>query len=262
VTRKLTLDYGLRYDYQTYLREQYGRWANFSPAVANPSAGGLPGGVIYEGSSGPGRCNCDFASIYPYAFGPRIGLAYQMMPKTVLRIGAGISYGKTSELGLISNTISVQSNYSAAAGTYNPATTLSKGQPYPWTWPQFNPGLFPSPGTVSSPSVAIDHSAGRPARIFQWSIGIQREITKDLVVEADYIGNRGAWWYSTQITQPNGLTMQNLASHGLDIHNAAGRTLLLTPLNLLSPANAARFPAPYAGFPMTSTVAQSIRPFP
>jgi hypothetical protein len=82
------------------------------------------------------------------------------------------------------------------------------------------------------------------------------------MVEAAYVGNRGVWWYSTQITQPNGLTDAILAKHGLDIHNAADRALLLRPLNLLGPADAARFPAPYQGFPRTATVAQSLRPFP
>jgi hypothetical protein len=264
ITRKLTFDYGLRYDYQTYLKEQYGRWANFSPTAANPSAGGLAGAVIYEGY-GPNRCNCQFAKIYPFAFGPRIGLAYQFAPKTVLRVGAGISYGKTSELGLINNTVSVFSGY-AAPGYGDPATTLSKGQPYPWTWPQFNPGLFPCPSppctTLASPTVVIDPHAGRPARILQWSIGIQRELTKDLIVEANYVGNRGVWWYSTNITQWNGLTVQNLAAHGLDINNAADRTLLTTPYNLLSAANKARFPLPYAGWPQTYTLAQAIRPYP
>src|SRR5438067_9805524 len=38
VTRKLTLDYGLRYDYFTHPREQYGRQPSVSPGVANPTA--------------------------------------------------------------------------------------------------------------------------------------------------------------------------------------------------------------------------------
>jgi outer membrane receptor protein involved in Fe transport len=88
VTHKLTLDYGLRWDYQSYLRDTYGRVSNFSPATPNPTAGGLPGAVIFEGS-GPGHCNCDFAKVYPYAFGPRLGAAYQINPKTVLRVGGG-----------------------------------------------------------------------------------------------------------------------------------------------------------------------------
>jgi hypothetical protein len=42
VSRKFTLDYGLRYDYGTYLKEQYGRIPDFSPTTPNPSAGGHP----------------------------------------------------------------------------------------------------------------------------------------------------------------------------------------------------------------------------
>ena len=86
VTRKITLDYGLRYDYATYEREHYGRMADFSSTVTNPAFGNLPGAPIFEGS-GPGRCSCQFASNYPFAFGPRLGLAYQFTPKTVLRAG-------------------------------------------------------------------------------------------------------------------------------------------------------------------------------
>ena len=91
VTRKLTLDYGLRYDYFTHPREQYGRQPSLSPTLANPTAGGIPGGIIYEAT-----CNCSFAKNYPYAFGPRLGLAYQFLPKTVFRMGIGIAYDGTA----------------------------------------------------------------------------------------------------------------------------------------------------------------------
>jgi outer membrane receptor protein involved in Fe transport len=96
VSRRLTLDYGLRYDYSTYLREQYGRAPEFSATTPNPSAGGRLGAAIYDGSSGPGRCNCDIAHNYPFAFGPRLGVAYQLDPKTVVRLGFGIVYGGTA----------------------------------------------------------------------------------------------------------------------------------------------------------------------
>jgi hypothetical protein len=63
-TSRLTIDYGLRWDYQTYFRETYNRIANFSPTAPNPSADGLLRAVIFEGD-GPGHCNCDFADVYP-----------------------------------------------------------------------------------------------------------------------------------------------------------------------------------------------------
>ena len=103
VTRKLTLDYGVRWDYQSGLTEIHNRWSMFGPTVANPSAGGLLGGTIYEGS-GPGGCNCTFSKTYPYGIGPRIGAAYQLDSKTVLRGGWGLIYGTTETAGYITNT--------------------------------------------------------------------------------------------------------------------------------------------------------------
>jgi len=91
VTRKLTLDYGLRYDYFTHPTEQYGRQPSLSPSVPNPTAGGFSGGIIYEAT-----CNCSFAKDYRYAFGPRFGLAYQFLEKTVFRMGIGIAYDGTA----------------------------------------------------------------------------------------------------------------------------------------------------------------------
>ncbi len=68
VTRKLTLDYGLRYDFQTYLKEQYGRMQDANLNGINPIIG-RKGTVMYEGN-GPGQCNCNFSNNYPYALGP------------------------------------------------------------------------------------------------------------------------------------------------------------------------------------------------
>lgn len=87
VTRRLTLDYGLRYDFQTYLKEEHGRMPVASFNTINPTVG-LPGAEIYEAT-----CNCQFSHNYPFAFGPRLGAAYQIDSKTVLRAGAGVTDG-------------------------------------------------------------------------------------------------------------------------------------------------------------------------
>ena len=102
----------------------------------------------------------------------------------------------------------------------------------------------------------IDPGAGRPARLMMWSIGFQREITPNLAVEAAYVGNRGVWWGAGIFQDPNRLTPEILAAHGLDISDAGDRALLNTPLKFLSPEDAIRFPAPYEDFSTGLTVGQ------
>jgi hypothetical protein len=85
---------------------------------------------------------------------------------------------------------------------------------------------------------------------------------RDLVVEASYVANRGVWWRSASLVDYNALRPEVLQSaFGLDWSNAADRALLTSQLNL---AGAGRFrnQLPYSGFPVASTVAQSLRPYP
>ena len=86
VTPRLTLDYGLRWDHENWGHEIYHRWVEFGPNTPNPTVNNIPGALIYEGN-GPGRCNCLFTNTYPYAIGPRLGVAYQIDSKTVFRGG-------------------------------------------------------------------------------------------------------------------------------------------------------------------------------
>jgi len=176
-------------------------------------------------------------------------------------MGLGISYGQTANESQASWKVGANNPYiSSAYG--NPAGLLVNGMPTPPSWPIYNAGLYPRTGTLSAPPVAIDHNAGRPPRQIQWSIGLQREIFANLVVEASYVGNRGAWWEANDLINVNALTPERIASFGLDVNNAADRTLLTSPLNSALAAQRGFNKPPYAGFPMTATVAQSLRPFP
>jgi hypothetical protein len=98
-------------------------------------------------------------------------------------------------------------------------------------------------------------------------------ILNSLVVEAAYVGNRGAW-LNTGTSQSfafgsvgnlinyNAVSPAVLQSVGLgDLTNAATRTLLTSPISSAA-AQAAGFRAPYSGFPGTGTVLQSLQPFP
>ena len=106
----------------------------------------------------------------------------------------------------------------------------------------------------------MDPNAGRPPRQIQWSVGFQREVSRNLVVEATYVGNRGVWWQAPAMLNLNANTPERLASFGLDLNNAADRTLLTSPMS--NPAVAARFKVPYPGFPTSQLLAQALRPFP
>ena len=260
ITRKLTFNYGLRYDYDTYPREQYGRLPTLAPALANPAAGGYPGGTIYEAT-----CHCSLGHNYPYAFGPRLGVAYQITPKTVFRAGAGIAYDGTATAATGTGSAAPANNFTAP-GFGDPSMTLAGGVPqaYVLPWPNLSAGAYPNPNfpaLLNGITSVVDQNAGRPARQIQWSAGFEREILRDLALDVAYVGNRGAWWLSSILDNYNALTPQILNAAGLDINNPADRAILRATIGSTA---AGRFQnrLPYAGFPLTSTVAQSLRPFP
>jgi hypothetical protein len=266
VTRRLTLDYGLRYDYQTYPRQSTASpFAQFAPNVPNPSAGGQPGAVQFDGY-GPGRCNCNLANNYPLAFAPRLGVAYQLNPKTVLRGGFGIVYAAVSDAyGVTQGAYSIPAAV-ASPGFSEPVMILGDGIPFPpQRFPNFSVGQYPQDPrflTTQAPPYWIDQNAGRPARQVQWSISVQRELARDLVFEASYVGNRGVWWNAPHFSNPNALTEDLLAKRGLSLNNAADVTLLRSALNSATAVQRGFNKAPFTGFPVTATVAQSLRPFP
>ena len=260
VTRRLTLDYGLRWDFQTYLREHNGYQGSVSLNTPNPIAGGRMGATIFEGY-GPGRCNCDFAHNYPFAFGPRLGVAYQFTLRTVVRGGAGISYTRTSANNFQSYAVASNTPYSAAQYG-DPAYLTRDGLPYRVTFPNFDPGQLPYQGTPANSLNYFDRLAGRPARTVQWSFFLQRELVRNLVAEVGYVGNRGAWFQSTSAINDNAIMPSTLNQIGLDIHNPGDQKLLISQLNSAYAVQRGFSAKPYSRFPDTLTVFQALRPYP
>jgi hypothetical protein len=258
ITRTLTLDYGLRYDYSTYFQEQYGRMANLAPTLPNPAVGGYPGAVQYEAN-----CDCNFANNYKLAFGPRLGLAYQINSKTVLRAGFAVAYTGTPQYNLAGGVVSANNPFGPNSDPGREVMTLAGGLPLTAEqirWPNFSPGYFPVNALVGAgPTSVIDQNAGRPGRQYQWSIGLQREITRDLLVEAAYVANRQIWLTNGNLVNYNYISTSRLQSQGLSLNNPADLTILNSSI---TSTGAARFQnqRPFPGF--TGTVAQSLRTFP
>ena len=295
VSRKLTLELGLRWDYATLYNEEYGRMSDacftcVNPALASAySPGGLAGAIVYGATN-----NGPLSHAYPFSLGPHVGVAYQITPKTVFRAGGAIAYSSSADNAFLS--ASVANFYTLASpGQFLPATQLANGNPLPGVhFPSYDQYPFPVSSTgcglsgnigcvpPQEPFITIP-STSRLPRVFEWSIGIQQEVARNLVVEADYVGNRGAWFTAPLLaTQTfNGLTPQrlaNLATEGpggkgvygttqnMSFANPSDFALLNDQIN--NPAVIARFPAladpsnVYPGFPTTETLAQALRPYP
>jgi hypothetical protein len=264
VTRKLTLDYGVRWDYGTYAHEQYGRNSSLGLRIPNPSASGRLGGTQFEAA-----CKCSFANNYPYAIGPRLGVAYKIDSKTVLRAGFGVVYNSTATASgsaaasASSNTL--PANSGQITGLFKDGTPASV---HP-VWPSFEPNVNHAVGSVITMPTYLDPNAGRPARLLQWNIGLQREINRNLVVEASFVGNRGVWWTANSLPTVNFLSQDVLTSSGFhDFTSAAESRLLTTTVSSLTAAQRSTLAArgitglPYANFPSNQSVRQSLLPFP
>jgi len=268
VARKLTLEYGIRWDLQKPMRELWRRSSEFSPTVINPNANGLKGGVLYEGT-GPGRCNCTLVNTYPFAVAPRLGVAYQLNDKTVIRAGWGIVYGFSNIFSYIGggnsqgmgfNTINFTSpGNGVEAGVLSSPLVYNNSDLY---GASYNPGLLVTPNAAvqSAPSV-LDPNGGRPPRINQWNISVQREVGKDFVLEGSYVGNRAAWLNANNLINYNAYPPSLITGMGYDITQAAARNLLTSSISSAA-AVAAGFKMPYANFPTTGTVLQSLKPYP
>jgi hypothetical protein len=294
VSRKLTLDYGLRYDYQTFMKEQYGRMQDASFSTFDPVTG-HNGAVLYGAT-----CNCQFSHNYPYAFGPRLGAAYQIDSKTVLRGGAGIQYDvEEAPNGVLYSaadyyTINpngygispMQNSGNAAQNGLQGGNPYAVGNPYgnqPVVWPNLNQNKYPFPNNGilaptqgASPFVFFDPH-NRPGRILTWSIGVQREVTRNLAVEVSFVGNRGAYFPAPNMDQiaSNSLTPAGLLSqYGINMNSASDRALLTDSIS--NPAVQQRFPqfamqtvngtltvpGVYPGFPASQTLQQALRVVP
>lgn len=172
--------------------------------MPNPAAGGHLGAAIFQAT-----CHCTFASAYPYAIGPRLGVAFAIDEKTVFRGGWGFAYGYPNDLTL-QNTANII-NTPTGINSYLQLNALGT-IPQP-VWPNFDPGQTPLPGGTASGFLSyIDPHAARLSRQNQWSIGIQREITHkrlSLQLRAEFVNifNR------TQIGNPSTTAPGAAASH-------------------------------------------------
>lgn len=242
----LTLNLGLRYDLETPFNERFDRlsYLDFNQTAPIPNGTQVRGVVLHAGRNGRDRNQLepDWNN-----FGPRIGFAYSVTSKTVIRGGYGLYY-------------SFQSGYTAP-GSFGTAGFQATTQ-----WIASRDGVTPEnylsnplPGGIASPlgaaaepltdigqGVVVVDRSNRTPYIQNFNLNVQRELKSNLKLDVSYAGSRG-----TRL--PQGLEFNQLSPEHLSLGSG-----LLTQV-----------PNPYASVVTTGSLSlttvtrgQLLRPFP
>jgi hypothetical protein len=243
VGRRLTLNLGLRWDYQQWPRERHNGQTNFDPFGLIPGTN-LRGRTVYAGID-YGRTPLE--PIYNN-FGPRLGFAYDIFGtgRTVIRGGYSIFYPSTFYRDFFGSTqgfANTSTPYQPPSNDANyPAFRFRDGLPFPPTAPQ---GALLGPAAFLGQNVTYQQRQEKVPMSQQWSTSLQQQV-KGWLFDFTYSANR--------------------ATHLI----AGGYNINEIPLEAWSLGNALqdRVPNPYAGLvpgtlgAATITRQQSLRPFP
>jgi hypothetical protein len=183
ITKKLTLNLGLRWDYYSPYNEVANRWANFNLQTAKVDIAGQNGVDKYVG-------------IQPYYknFGPRFGFAYQALSHTVVRGGFGMFYNPTGSEGgslRLFRQLPFGSTVSISPGDIFVGQTVSAG------FPALQPVNFALAQNPFGAMFAVAPNF-RPSYAEQFNLTVEHEITPAaLVVKTAVVGNLGRRLYNT-----------------------------------------------------------------
>jgi hypothetical protein len=247
-TPKLTLNYGLRWEWQPQYTSPHDYGSEFDPTVPNPGAGGLPGALTFLGT-GPGRNGKRrFSDTYPWGFGPRLGFAYKITNNTVARGSYGLFNAPVSQFsGEFGNRQGFVPRFAVSSiDGFTPAFNWDNGFPS-----GFNPSPTIDPTVANGSSTAfMGKTNAHPAQVQMINFSVQHEFPGSLLVEGAYIANLSHHISSNGLEQINQLDYGKYGSLGPVLGALVG-----------SPeANAAGIRAPFPGF--VGTVGQALRPYP
>lgn len=271
VTPKLTLDLGLRYDYFPTVTEVHNAESFFNPTETNPITG-AKGALSFTGHVA-GTCNCATpVNNYYKNFGPRVGLAYQLGSKTVIRSSYGVMFTHGDAVGGLNTSIGTL-GFSAAPSFSSNGSLLSTiplhgtngtipsftGAAGVGSGAAYGTGFTTTTGFTGTPSsMQYDdpYYGGRAPEYINWTFGLQRQLTNAITATASYVGSEGHFlqtdggngrgYWSDQL-DPKYLSLgTSLADKG------AALTADCTKFNLTCPTN----------FTAAQPLSAALKPFP
>jgi outer membrane receptor protein involved in Fe transport len=200
VTPKLTVNYGLRYEFY------------FPESINGPGNGALLDlntGFLNVAGVGGVASNMNWGR-QDNTYSPRIGIAYQIHPDTVIRAG----YGRSFDIGVFGSIfghaatqnlpVLSSQQISPTTGTLGSVFNLAQGPPTP------TPIAVPSNGLLPNPGSAVNSRARpNPLRLptlDAWNASLQQSLTPTLSLTIAYVGNKGTHTLGAQsgnTTNPN-----------------------------------------------------------
>jgi hypothetical protein len=270
VTPHLTINVGIRQDLSTPWVEVKNRMSWLNPTLPNSAIGGYLGALQFAGY-GPDSCMCrNNMSVYPKNFQPRVGFAYSINSKTVIRAGYTLNSIRYGAVG--GNEGKEGTGYSGFAATPSVAT-LNGGVTPAFYWqtgfpayqgaPFFNPTLNtgqyvgPTGATVQAGAMTYgDPILGvKPPHFINWNISLQREVAAGITLDVAYAASTGhhiiggAQGYWTDQMNPRYLALGNLLNSSATPANVAAAAAIIPGIAL-----------PYANY--SGTITQMLRSFP
>ncbi|MDR3412575.1 MAG: TonB-dependent receptor, partial [Formivibrio sp.] len=276
VTHRLNLNIGLRYIIPKPFREAHNRNSWFNPNLYN-SLVGSTGALQFAGYSATNNCYCDTQVQTHYkTFDPRVGFAYSINSKTVVRgsytiihYNGGMLGGNAYSQGISLLGFSASPSFSSPDGGATPAFSLDSGFPSYTHPPFFNSTLNTGYTTnnnigMNGGSVSYNRpdSSGRSPYTENWNLTISREITPSMTLQVSYaasgshhIGvNGGVGIFSNQI-MPKYLALGSLLTKYVNNGGNGDLSAITAAQAMFS-----EIKMPYSTF--TGSLSRAIRPFP
>jgi TonB dependent receptor len=193
VTPSFTLNLGVRYELETPRTDRFNQLTNFdyygAPGITVAGLN-LHGGLTFVGVNGQSRYDGNFDK---NNFAPRIGFAWHVSPKTVIRAGTGLFYGTTWGFGAQPSQFGI-SGFTAATNlvsSLNGVTPIvSLSNPYP---SGLNAATRSRLGraTLLGQDISFFDRGNVTPYTMQWNADIQQQLPGNFLLDVAYIGTRG-----------------------------------------------------------------------